>query len=379
MTAIENLMGGPGNFKAAYDGAAGSGKELSATHSIFQGSIPGVTGTVTIVCSWAGSTGGVKTVAQQLPLTTWMTTANLPTTAGTIQNVSTPDYDPSVTQSADLSMSDTKQSSTKYTSPTLTAYQVGVVPFVWMKNAGAPSTLTNITSLQIRALLSGPTKLAQFTGNSADTLRVIAVGRDQDSGTRVAALSDSGYGSLTNPKQFQINASSGAVTSAELYPAETLLGETFSLGTTGYAGGSGVVGALNYTGSSTAPVLNTVGGTAFTGFYAIGYAGTSDAKGLTDHYQDTDGSFKTNNGADLRVLTYNGVPYTYENVRQGKYTFWTYEWLNLAAGVSSDPDRNTVALALRDEIKNNTADVSGIKISTMHASRSVEGGVVSHD
>jgi len=376
MTAIENLMGGAGNFKAAYEAASSSTNgELSAAHSIFQGTVSGVSGTTTIVCSWAGSTGGVKTVAQNVTLTTWMSAANLPGT-NTIVNVASPTYDAATI--ADITMSDSKQSSTKYTSPTLSGGKVGVVPFVWMKNAGAPVSLTNITSLQIRALLSGPVPLSQLTGNSADTTFVLAVGRDQDSGTRVAALSDSGYGSLTPPQQFRINASGSAVASAEFYPATTLLGETFPLGTAGYAGGSGVVSALNLTGSSTAPVYvqATDSSPAFTGFYAIGYAGTSDAKSLTGHSQDsTTGVFSST--GDLQILSYNGVPYSYANVREGKYTFWTYEWLLYRSSAATDV--KSVATKLTTEISTNTAQISGIKLSTMNCSRTVEGGVVSHN
>ncbi len=387
VAGIENILGGAGNFKGAYQAATlTTNGEQSATNSIFQGTVSGVPGTVTIICAWAGSVGGVKTLTQNLALTTWMTTSNLPGT-NTVVNVSSPTFDATPNVTADISMSDSRQAATPFTSPSLTADKVGVVSFVWCKNNGASTSLTNITALQIRALLAGGLPLAQITGSSADTTMVFAVGRDQDSGTRVAALSDSGYGSLTNPLQFRINANGTAVLNVETYPANTVLGTTFADGTSGYSSGGNVAAALNLTGSSTASVYDTTGGDPVgspnaliaTGAYFVGYVGTGDATKLTNHVQDSaTGIFSTTSGADLQVLTYNGVQYSFANVREGKYTFWTYEWLMHRSSLSGDS--LSVSNKLRDNIISTAAaQVNQIALSSMHATRTVEGGVVLHN
>lgn len=380
--AIENIMGGAGNFEAVYrDSDSGVTSEINAKASIFKGNITGANNPVTIKCFWSGSVGGVKTVAQSLTLAnSWIADAELTGTNG-VSHKASPTYDAAVT--ADITMSDTRQSTTKFTSPALTATRVGVVPFVWIKSNGAPSGLSNMTGLLARAVLSNPgVPLAQFTGNSADTTMVLAVGRDQDSGTRVGAFAESGFGTLTAPIQWKINGT-GSVSNVELYPAQTILGDSYAIGTSGYSGGGNVVAALNLTGSATAPVYDTSAGAIgdpaallYDGAYYVGYVGTSDAKSLTGHSQNVTTGIFTSTGA-LQVLTYNGVQYSYANVKEGLYTFWTYEYIMWRSGLGSDGV--TVGNALKNEILNNTASLSGIRVGDMHASRTIEGGVVGHN
>jgi hypothetical protein len=378
VTAVEHLMSS--GYHAAIKSSAPlytAGDEMSATESVFVGNINGANNPVTIQCAWAGSVGGVKTIVQDIKLTNWMSSSNV--TSDTVALVSAPAYDAKAL--ADITMSDTKQSSTPFPTPQLSGFQVGVVPFIWLKSNGAPSSLTNITALLGRAVLSGGARLSQFTGVSTDTAMVYAVGRDQDSGTRVAALADSGYGSLTNPVQFRLNGS-GSVTTAETYPANTVLGTTYPIATSGYSGGGNVVSALNLTGSISAPVYDTTISTVgdpdaliADGAYYVGYVGTSDAKKLTGHTQNSSTGIFTSTG-DLQVLSYNGVPYSYENVREGRYSFWTYEW---ALYKSLTPDQLTVYTALKNQIHDTDATASGILISTMHVSRTIEGGVITHN
>lgn len=379
-TAIENIMGGAGNFKAAYRSSDGA-NELAAKASIFQGNITGANNPVTIKCFWSGSVGGVKTVAQSLTLaSSWLADSELPGT-NTVVASATPTYDGALT--ADITMSDTRQSTTKFTSPALTATRVGVVPFVWVKSNGAPSGLSNMTALLARSLLGNPgIPLAQFTGNSADTTMVLAVGRDQDSGTRVGAFAESGFGTLTAPIQWKINGT-GSVSNVELYPAQTILGDAYTIGTSGYSSGGNVAAAMNLTGSDSAPVYDTSAGAIgdpdallYDGAYYVGYVGTSDAKSLTGHTQNGTTGIFTSSGS-LQVMTYNGIQYSYANVKEGLYTFWTYEYIMWRSGLSSDGV--TVGNALKNEILNNTASLSGIKVGDMHASRTLEGGVVGHN
>jgi hypothetical protein len=379
--AIINLMGGTGTFKGAYvvssAAAADEGNLKKAGISIFQGNISGADNPVTIQCSWSGSVGGIYTLTSNSTVDTWIDPSKLPASNGIINYVdasapSTAIYESAST--ADVTMSDTLQTSTLFPNPALTKYEVGIVTFVWIKNAGFPASVTNITSLQARALLQGFSPLSLFTGNPDDSSSfVLAVGRNQDSGTRVAALADSGYGSLKAPVQWQLNISGGAVTSAELYPANTYFGITYDLGTTGYSSGSTLATAFNATGSDSAPVNDEFGDEIFSGAYYIGYVGTGDAKKLTGHTQNSDGTFTATNN---QVLSYNGVPFSYANVREGKYSFWTVEHLMHRTNLASNA--STVASKLAAQIHDTTAAIDGILISTMDVARSVEGGVISH-
>lgn len=374
--AIINLMNANGGYKAAYVSADVSPTETNlkkAAQSIFQGDITGADNPVTIQCSWAGSVGGIDTLVNNRTISTWINTAELPGSNGILTGSGVDTFEAAVT--ADVSMSDTLQSTTLFPTPALTAYEVAIVPFVWMKNNGFPSSVTNITSLQARALLQGFSPLSVFTGDNADAgTYVLAVGRDQDSGTRVAALADSGYGSLSNPLQWQVNITSGAATSIQPYPATTLFGITYEVGTTGYNSGGKVVTALNATGSIGVPVKDETDSTLFTGAYLIGYAGTGDAKSLTGHSQNATTGVFTSTGT-LQVLTYNGVEYSYQNVIEGKYSFWTVERLLHRSTLASNGV--TVATKLKDEIIATATD--GIKLGDMHVGRSVEGGVIGHN
>jgi hypothetical protein len=376
-SAIIQLMNANGGYKAAYvstDVTPTEGALKKAKFSVFQGNITGADNPVTIQCAWAGSVGGIDTVVNNRTLAnSWIDVSELPGSNGILTGASIDTFESAST--ADATMSDTLQSTTLFPTPGLNSRELAIVPFVWMKNNGFPSSVTNITSLQARALLQGFSPLSIFTGDNADAgTFVLAVGRDQDSGTRVAALADSGYGALTNPLQWRINISGSQVVSAEPFPATTLFGITYEVGTTGYDSGGKVVAALNATDSITKPVKDENGDEIVSGAYYIGYAGTGDAKSLTGHTQNSTTGVFTATG-DLQVLTYNGVPYSFQNVIEGKYTFWTVE--HILSRFSAATNVATVITKLGDEIEATATD--GIKLSDMHVSRSVEGGVITHN
>ncbi|HVS53305.1 MAG TPA: hypothetical protein VHD62_13190, partial [Opitutaceae bacterium] len=127
VTAIQNILS-PG-YTYGYSGTSVTG----ASQAVFVGTTKSGNFPVVIKCSWAGSTGGVQTLAQQNPVITrsdWLSeTANTLTTTGTA-NLST-GFDAAVT--ADVAMSDSFQASSiaygaGYTN--LVDNVVGVVPFV---------------------------------------------------------------------------------------------------------------------------------------------------------------------------------------------------------------------------------------------------------
>jgi len=344
-TAISHVLN-PG-FVYGYSGTSSNGASIAE----YRGSTIGDNLPVDIKTSWAGSVGGVATLVNNATISTWLAATNL-TAAGT-QNETGP-YDAPVT--ADVTMSDSFQGSTAFTSPTLNDQTVGVVPFVWVRNNGSPSAITNMTSLLAQALLSnGRVRLSQFTGVEADATPVLAVGRDADSGTRLCAFADSGFGVFSLPVQYQVDISAGAVTNVEFYPPQTINGDFYDYGQGGYSGGGSVASALNATNSSS--VVNP-GLTISNGCWMVGYLGVNDASGVNGN----------NN------LTYNGVAYSTNAVAEGTYTFWAYEHLMYRSSLAGD--QKTVADKIATQIKNTDASVSGILLPLMKVSRTVEGGVV---
>ena len=209
VTAIEHILNTGYTF--GYSGTSG---ETKASQSVFVGTTKVGSYPVVIKCSWTGSVGGVQTLAQVSPVITNATflseTANTLSTTGTSGLSS--NYDAAVT--ADVTMSDSFQGSTMFTGGsylTLVDTKVGVVPFVWAKGSSNDSTVSaslanvkNMTPLQAKALLgSGVLPLSMLTGNSSDsTIDVLAVGRDQDSGTRLDAFAESGFGIFSLPIQY---------------------------------------------------------------------------------------------------------------------------------------------------------------------------------
>ena len=93
-------------------------------------------------------------------------------------------YDPPAVPEA--CMDDVFQATTSFPTPVLTAQNVGVVVFQFVRNAGSPSTLNNITPNLAQVLWdNGSLPLSLFTGNHGDGgTNVFATGRDADSGTK---------------------------------------------------------------------------------------------------------------------------------------------------------------------------------------------------
>src|SRR6187401_183396 len=69
IASVESIMGGAGNFKCAFAGTTGD--EKGATYVVLQGNVASVpaAGLVTVKCTWTGSTGGIKTVVQNIDIT----------------------------------------------------------------------------------------------------------------------------------------------------------------------------------------------------------------------------------------------------------------------------------------------------------------------
>jgi len=196
---------------------------------------------------------------------------------------------------------------------------VGVNQFAFITGSNSP--VSNISSMQARQLLAfGSMSTAQLTGNRADLSGNYLVGRNSDSGTRLSVLGEVGYGANTKPQQYLVNSKS----SIQLYPAETINSLALKLGESGYASGGTVADTLIL--SANYPLVNDVmGDGTYDANYIIGYAGAGDA------LANSAGTPRTN----VKVLSYNGVPFTMENIRNGTYSLWTYEHLYYNSAASS--------------------------------------------
>jgi hypothetical protein len=272
------------NETYVYNGSSFNG----ASKTLFKGDISGTP--VIVRTAWSGSAAGVRDVAQN-NTSIWFANTAINTVALNGTAVSMADNSVNTVQdSAEIAFSDVFQSSTIYGTPALTDDFAGIIPFKFFASKDAPVGLANITSLQARYLwLNGYAPLALFTGSAGDQgTYVFATGRDPESGTRITAMAEIGYGVFNAVQQYQPTIASGAVTGVTLWPAGT-----YAEGNGGYSSGSSVKTALE--------ANAFVNGTGL-----ISYVGSSDWSGVA------------------KELTAFGGQYSAQNVIEGKYTFWGY-------------------------------------------------------
>ena len=272
-------------------------------------------------------------------------------------------------------------------STSATAGYVGIVPFVWAgdaaANPGGVPVAPNMTQISALSLLTtGYLPQAAFTGGTSTndlTNYFYLVGRNEDSGTRIGAVTESQYNLTSTPHQYAIPgvatvpnptfANPGAtlaVTSYEKFPKVPLNTEpsiifgTPAGGQSGYASGGNVGTGLKLTTSTFSPFTSGKAPKNSGSQYIIGYIGISDVQSalLAGAYE----------------MTYNGVPYTVANVQSGAYTFWGYEhtYRNTAAG--SGPVQAFID-AVADEIYTTDADVSA-NSPTSHDSSTTASGIL---
>jgi len=360
VTAIQNVLNS--GYTYGYVGSSVNG----ANQSIFVGTTKVGGLSVIIKCSFAGSVGGVQTIAQQSPVVTtaspYLSESNALTTTGAVITAASGVFDSPA--NADIAMSDSYQASTAFYGTgynTLVDNVVGVVPFVWTKGSSkdatvqaALDTVTNITPLQARVLLAGGMPISLLTGKSADSsVYVYPLGRDEDSGTRLVAFAEPAFGIFASPIQYQPTIASGEITSIAAWPAATVLGISYTTGHSGFSSGGTMATNLN------TPVAATAVDAFKAKFALIAYFGVNDANGV-------------NTGKNN--LTYNGVAYSADAVREGAYSFWGYEHLMYRSTLAGNS--KTVADQIAAQIKNTDAAVSGVLLSTMNVSRVTEGAVI---
>jgi hypothetical protein len=354
--AIYNaLIAGVGfdNANVSFVGA-GNSSPGSCTYMCFSNTVSTVP---TIVkCLWSGSEAGIADVSgsgleyflldpgtQSVPSFNGTT----PVVFGTTGAPSTPNTSYYFQNTVDIAQADNDVAYSK--EPTTTAVEVFdnlAIPFVFVKSANSlpdNAAFTNITADNFKVLAQGGDALVQFTGNAADTTPfVYLAGRDDNSGTRVNCLGETGWGIKKAVSQIELVGNTSGANAMVPQSSGYYTDEGQS---------SGGTLAKSLTDTTTTPDLINGG----TGLIAVAYLGLSDA------------ATAENTTYKAVQLTYDGVAYTAANVENGTYAFWGKEYTVKRQGVSSIGAHFAAAIAAG--VENYTAGFE-IPYSAMNVDRS---------
>ncbi len=333
---------------------ADSTSPSGANHMAFVGTLKGGSGTTTILTSWSGSEAGIANVASNTATAFYASFLNsgINVTSNSVSALNATNFT-YANFPVDLAMADNdiQYSRTPSAYNSCAQAEVGIVTFKWVRNKGLwTGANTNVTDSQVVQALSGGTPLATFTGNAADTNSWVYVsGRDNQSGTRVNAFANAGYGIFTSPHQIILNGSGNMITNAAFDSAYSYYAGDF-----GQSSGGTLAGTLT---NSTTSSADQIAG--FTGFSVIAYLGYNDAA--------------TAIGGGATELAFNGVGYSPAAISEGTYTFWGNEYIVKAHTVGS-----TDATAVYNSIITNTpsfcyptgsSNPNGIDLTWMHSTR----------
>jgi hypothetical protein len=312
-----------------------------------------VSGTPTIVkVDWSGSEAGIIDVSgsgTESFLLDPGANSDVPFVGSTnTASVSSADE---IAHTVDLAMADNAITYSKTPSSTASAALANViVPFVFVKTTTTitdQGSFTNLTADGFKILASGGDKLGLFTGNTTnDTKYVYLAGRDDNSGTRVNVLDETGYGAGKSVNQIVLAGATQAmvIQSGSVYYTDE-----------GQASGGTLAKSLYDTTSATDQIN---GGT---GFIAVAYLGMAD-----------DATAEGSSYGQATRLTYNGVAYSVAAVENGTYTIWGNEYILNKSGAAS------YVTALKSALDNSTSGIANsayndgyeIPKPAMHVSRS---------
>jgi len=307
----------------------------------------------TFYLSFTGSVAGIRDVAGPVPQTFLPKPVDFETAdayklavspygvkATVTKNADGSLAPPSFTHNPDFGFSDVFQASTIYTNPLIDT-KVAVLPFTWITAPGGGTAgITNMTSQIAQQLFkTGTVSLSLFSGAAGDKdTKVYALGRTDDSGTRMTAMAETNVGVSSTLHQY--------------YPVGNPVTSYTDVGNSGYVSGGDLQTPMKYT------------TTAANGFNAS-YMGISDADGTT--------------GATY--LSHNGVLFSTDEataiaqVTEGKYTFWSYEHL-FDRGDCTD-DALAVLELVKSELPTYTASTrKTIRLDAMHVYRDNDGETV---
>jgi hypothetical protein len=383
-SAVAAIIDSLNNPTGAYIGSNIQG----ANQAVITGSLKTGEGVVTYNLAWSGSISGCQsltTTVTTLPGTsfaagqTWIspssslsavsvTTTNGGYTyifnGGTSLTTGTATWE--LFSQPDAAYSDAFITSTAYGNKTnYTSYTaagapaasiVGIIPFAWVKGPIAPGVtstqyghLTNITTQQAHDLfVSGIVPLSLITGNSGDSnVDVVLSGRNNDSGTRFAAIAEAGLPEGNSIVQYQFVTSGTAIDSMVPYASAS-----------GQSSGGNLAASVEYPADANAeanePNVGYIDGTNPTSvpFIAVTYLGVSDAKTVATGNTTNSGATLAWNGVTANILLsnsldiFNGTTNTYNGsangalpeavlIQNGQYSFWEYEHLYYLKGESS--------------------------------------------
>lgn len=360
-TALKDLLSPTPGFAYGWTGTPSS--YTGASQAIFTGQINGVD--VIVKTSWSGSALGVRAVVEN---TSIVATNFIPDNAS-FTSSGTSSLTANSSEIPNVAMSDVAAGATPFASSNLTSQTVGILPFVWMASKNAPAGLSNINPQLAQALFqAGKLPLSLFTGDSNDALKtVFAVGRNPDSGTRITAFAEAGLGlsAQTSVVQYlpspDVSSAPQTVTGQVPWTAEDVAGIHFSEGNSGFDSGSKLANALR---STIDPSVNN-GNAA----YYVSYVGLGDAS--TAYSSGTGAKYLAWNGVDLT----NGAGVVDLNkIRNGQYTFWSYEHFIYRNDL--DTAKKSIADAIAAQIKITTASNVIKDDVSMKVSRDVDGGTV---
>lgn len=353
-----------------YAHSGSSGQASRASRVTYKGTFPGITGTTVIRVSWTGSVEGVRSLASS------KATPDVFIPVAEVGSGEKASVNATVTGSrtAVMAFSDVVQSNTPYKTPALRGGPVGVIAFAPVINKGAEAEITNVTSLQLRRLLSsGTIPESMLTGNTSSNGTVYLTGRNDGSGTRVAFLAETGHGAANAVRQFVINAATSnssldtpvlapTTANATLYPGYVLstdFAKNAVAGNGGYQSGGTIATWMRLPSSGD--------------FNIVSWLGTPDAIS----------AYNSGNGA--RVLSYNGEKLdgvaagSFSNadrdkIRLGKYSAWTFE--NLYTKGNLTGANKAVYDKLLATIPANIGSAGVAIDSFFKVTRTTDGGVI---
>jgi len=342
-----------------------------SNQATFKGTIPGITGTVYVYCSWSGSASGVLAVANGTTVPVYSQSFIDAKTAGTT-TVSAGSTD--ATMVPKIAGSDVFKASITGSGAGFTALgpvnsKVAVIPFRFLRNRGSNALLTNVTAQQYRAIWNNNQQpLAMFTGNSADIEPVIPVGRDNGSGTRITVMAETKYGIGNNVLQWKVTTTGTAgtdavATRAQIWGVGDGVGST-SAGNGGYDSGSKIATVLAATSDSLDlfDSDNTTDLGVDSDVTILGYLGLSDA------------ATAITNGAT--ALPYEGYNYTAAGVQEGQYTLWGYFHFIHPTLTTDETTFKTALIGTTGLGNSSILGTNGIALGTMIASRTSDGAIV---
>jgi len=346
--------------------AAGVGQDATPSAVIYTGSaastgsyqefVTSIGGNATIIkTAWSGSEAGILDVSSSTQTELFLldpSTGSVPASGAINPAPATPNANYYSAQTVNAALADNSPLASKNPTTTATFKLAGVVvPFVFVKNQGAGlttlgesdySAFSNLTSDQFKVLAAGGDYLGLFTGNPADQATfVYLAGRDDNSGTRVNVLAETGVGVKTSLSQVIL--ANGVLTPAA-YTDE------------GQASSGTLAKSLIDT---TSPTVQTDSIQGTSGFNVVSYLGVPDAV--------------TAEAAPINAiqLTYNGVAYSATAVENGTYAFWGYEFVGWKAGSATYIQNlvNTLANTSTGVGSSAYNDGSEIGLSNVHVSR----------